>query len=177
MLAAAVMMLTTFSSCVHIDEQGTTYAVMLHEDMLEFVEPTVTYSAGFGTKSEVLTTDKFTRVGDSFLIWQLPYSFNNLEQTSMCHLSFRQIKEVPEGDKWYHYLADIGASSLRRINGSFNFSSSNGLDHVDPSLLCRYVGRDVFAEKIEKLVENGVTMTVAVDNNGLVTFTKQPDNN
>lgn len=175
MLAAAVLMLTTFSSC--IDEQGTTYAVMLHEDMLEFVEPTVTYSAGFGTKSEVLTKDNMKDEGMSYLVWQLPYSFHNLEATSMCSLSFRQIKEVPEGDKMYHYLADIEAISNRRIDGSFNFSSSNGLDHVDPSLTCRYVKRDEFAERIEKLVETGVTMTVSVDSKGFVKFTKQPDNN
>ncbi len=170
LLTAAILMLSMLSSCK--DEASVSYTLALSDDVLEYLEPTVTYTTPSGTETITLTADDFHSYESSpnVLRWNKLFEYNDFDVTTNVSVSFRQIKEIPEDDnsRQFDYLAEIKAIASITHEGPGNVKVDQGIGiwQFEPIP----VSRGEFKRHIAGLVENGLTKTVVIDSKGNITY-------
>ena len=169
LLTAAILMLSMLSSCGN-DEASVSYTLALSDDVLEYLEPTVTCTTPSGTETITMAADDFysDESSQSVFRWDKHLEYDHFDVATNVTVSFRQIKEIPDEDNSRHfkYVAGINAiaSTTHAGVGDVDIDHSTDISWFDPTP----VTRDEFAQRIADLVENGLTKTVVIDSKGKI---------
>ncbi len=171
LLTAAILMLSMLCSC-NDDEAKIHYALALSDDVLEYLEPTVTCTTPNGTETITLTADNFNSDESSPNVLRLDkvFEYDHFDVTTNMSVSFRQIKDIPEDDnsRQFNYVAGINAiaSTTHTGAGDVDINNSTYIWLFDTTP----ISREEFKQHIADLVENGLTKTVVIDSKGNITY-------
>lgn len=146
----------------------------MSDDVLEYVEPVVSYSTpSNGTESLILTREIFTgdeeEISDeigttegvsepkSLLLWVKGLEYDSFNITAMMSLTFRQVKEIPDDGREFNYLASLGYLYTAKKDGGW-FSDAVAISGAElPEFETEKIGREEFVRRINVLVNSGIS--------------------
>lgn len=176
-LCIAILSMLTLSSCT--DEESTVqFTLMCSEDVLEYVQPTVTYLDENGkevskelTRQDFQTTDPSTKsveVSSTLPYWSVKMTYDHANVSNTCKVSFKSIKPLAGKKSNYTYMAQlVSTGSYRKDSPTNKTQSSNvGIDLTIPLVM----SETVFKDALEDLVSEGLQGGVEIDGDGRLTI-------
>lgn len=164
-----------FNSCRN-DKSQIVYTLALSNDILKYVEPTITYNCtGGGTHTVTLKPEDFSteNVYDesrgtsiSTPSYRIVLDFDDLDVTSSCEVSYRQIAEVPESGSFAYFELLIGqalSTHKKTVQASATLNFPSMPDYMDAK---------EFKNTIRVLTSTTTKLSIQIDKKGNITRLK-----
>lgn len=174
-LGIAILSLLTLSSCT--DEESTVqFTLICSEDVLEYVQPTVTYLDENGkevtkelTRQDFQTEDFSTKsvdVSSTHPYWSAKMTYDYANVSNTCKVSFKSIKPLAGDKSNYTYMAKLVSTGSYRKDSPTNKTQSShiGIDLTIPLVM----SETVFKGALEDLVSEGLQGSVEIDGDGRI---------
>lgn len=179
LLATLLLILPLLSSCKPDESVKTRYLLTLSDDVLEYLEPVVTYTTpSEGTKTVTLTKEMMSEgaldipgefdtteaviEANGTYSWYPELSvYDNADNvTSNITVTFRKKKDVPNEDREYNFLASLGwwYEVQREESGVILTTQRQKL----PSFASTKREHKSFADRINALTESELSFTLEV---------------
>lgn len=164
-----------FSSCKDDEEVSVQYYLTCSEDVLEYLQPTVSYTDGNGnTVTKTLSRSDFSPSSDtratsvdtstdiifSTPTWYTQITIDGDEAISHCQVTFSKLKDVPDDIPAFRYCAALVATATYKKGSST--SSSVNISLPIPIVL----DTKAFGLRLDALTKEGLRQDVKVAANG-----------
>ena len=169
----SILSILAFASCKE-EKAVITFGLAFSEDVLEYVQPKVSYFDNDGSKIErVLTRDDFEVVtSESFgqsrnsYFWIVKIDYDHAGIENSCDITFQPIKQIAADKETFFYLAALMG------NGSYSktgFGDDIYYQDVDIDMSIGNTTEQFhkqFETAINSLISAGLHKTVRIDKNG-----------
>lgn len=172
-LCIAILSMLTLSSCKS-EKSAISFGFACSEDVLEYVEPKVTYFNNNGEKVERnLTREDFkvetSDTADKY-VWTTTINYEDGDVENSCVITFNQRKPVAEEKQHYFYLAELKGNGCyeKKSSGFGSIEITQGvnltLSFSHPSIRTE----EQFKKDIETLISRSLSLKIRLDSNGNV---------
>lgn len=170
-----ILLLSSFLLSCTSKECEINYSLICSEDVLEYLQPSVTYIDGNNQIREViLEKDDFRDFDGTFEIsrnsvwdgikkWEIKTIHKDDDFEAYMNVEFKRIKEVPDEERDYKYISNLTVSGVYKEKGLSSVKAESNVG-IDSSLLnIDILSTESFNYRLSQLEKYGLNKRIVVD--------------
>lgn len=173
-ICALFVAVTSLVSCTE-EETEVSYCLFCSDDVLEYVNPIVSYLDENGCVQEVaLTKDDFENRGNGSVsvegrrtkYWRVGFVKKGADFSTYCSVSFVKIKDLPNDEDTFEYLAEIVPSVQYKKESISSNSIQQNVEITVNQFVLNPQNKNKFEKSLSDLIKNGLKVDLTIDKNG-----------